>query len=152
MPGPPPKPADKRARRNKDLVGTTTVEAVPSGQPPLLDSIPWPEPTREWWCALGQLPQTQSFNAVQWDHLMMIAVIHADFWGNQNTRVLNDFQKAMAEYPILPASMLRLRVTALTGDEMQEKKDRPESKKVSKAKSRYATLKPGDLKAVPDSA
>lgn len=152
MPGPPPKPANKRARRNKDAVETRTVEAVPSEQPPLPDSVPWPEMTRQWWANLGKLPQAWDFNAAQWDHLMMVAVIHADFWGNQNTKALDQFQKAMSEYPILPASMLRLRVTALTGDEMVEKKSRPEDKKVSEAKSRYADLQPGQLRAVKETA
>ncbi|MEV8346840.1 hypothetical protein, partial [Streptomyces niveus] len=104
-------------------------------------NVPWPKQTLDWWDALGQLPQTREFNAVQWDHLAMIALIHADIWGNANARAIPDYQKAMAEYPILPASMLRLRVTALTGDEMVAKKQTTESKSAVKAKKSYGQLK-----------
>ena len=124
IPGPPPKPANKRQRRNKDVMETRVVQAVPVTQPPLPDDVPWPPQTLQWWRALGELPQAAEFNAVQWDHLMMTALIHADIWGNGNTRAIPDFQKAMSEYPILPAAMLRLRVTALTGDELVHKNQR----------------------------
>ncbi|MEV8166209.1 hypothetical protein AB0O80_10540 [Rothia kristinae] len=141
MPGPAPKPANKRARRNKDVIEQRVIAAVPSAQPPLMENVPWPKQTLDWWDALGQLPQTREFNAVQWDHLAMIALIHADIWGNANARAIPDYQKAMAEYPILPASMLRLRVTALTGDEMVAKKQTTESKSAVKAKKSYGQLK-----------
>lgn len=141
MPGPAPKPANKRARRNKDIIEQRIVAAVPSGQPPLMENVPWPQQTLDWWDALGALPQTQELNAVQWDHLAMIALIHADIWGNGNAKAIGDYQKAMAEYPILPASMLRLRVTALTGDEMVAKKQTAESKTAAKAKKAYGQLK-----------
>lgn len=148
MPGPAPKPANKRARRNKDAVDQKVYVAVPINQPPLMDNVPWPQQTLDWWESLGQLPQAQEFNAVQWDHLMMIALIHADIWGNGNTRAIPDYQKAMAEYPILPASMLRLRVTALTGDELQGKNQQRENKAQVAAKKRYADLQPGQMKLV----
>lgn len=141
MPGPPPKPANKRARRNKDLIEQRVVQAVPSGQPGLPDDVDWPEQTLEWWSALGRLPQTAELSAVQWDHLAMIAMIHADVWGNRNLRSVPVYQKAMAEYPILPATMLRMRVTALTGDEMVAKKQTAESKTAAKAKKSYGQLK-----------
>lgn len=143
MPGPAPKPANKRARRNKDSVELKVYEGVPVIQPPLLENVPWPPQTQEWWRKLGELPQTREFNAVQWDHLMMVALIHADIWGNGNTKAIRDYQKAMAEYPILPATMLRMRVTALTGDEMQDKKTDRQARAVGKAKSNF-----GELKAV----
>ncbi|MEV8346771.1 hypothetical protein AB0P49_35775, partial [Streptomyces niveus] len=68
MPGPAPKPANKRARRNKDVIEQRVIAAVPSAQPPLMENVPWPKQTLDWWDALGQLPQTREFNAVQWDH------------------------------------------------------------------------------------
>lgn len=150
MPGPPPKPANKRARRNKDAVEQRVYMAVPVNQPELMENVPWPEQTIRWWRALGELPQAQEFNAVQWDHLMMIALIHADIWGNGNTRAIPEYQKAMAEYPILPASMLRLRVTALTGDELQGKNERRETREQAAAKKRYAGLQVASVQELPE--
>lgn len=95
----------------------------------------------EWWGALGRLPQTAELSAVQWDHLAMIAMIHADVWGNRNLRSVPVYQKAMAEYPILPATMLRMRVTALTGDEMANKNQSKQPKSVTSAKKAYGKLK-----------
>ncbi len=142
MPGPAPKPANKRVRRNKDTgVQTRVIMASPSAQPALPDAFPWPEQTLAWWDSLGALPQAEEFNAVQWDHLTMVALIHADIWGNGNMKAIPDFQKAMAEYPILPASMLRLRVTALTGDGMEDKSRPVETAAQVQAKKNYGQLR-----------
>lgn len=143
-PGPAPKPANKRARRNKDSIEQRVYMAVPAHQPELPDNIPWPPQTLAWWQALGELPQTQEFNAVQWDHLMMAALLHANVWGNGDTRAIAEFQKAMSEYPILPASMLRLRVTALTGDELQGKNQQRATREHECIQSRYSGLKAVD--------
>lgn len=139
--GPAPKPQNKRARRNKDAIEMTTYEAVPSGQPPLMENVPWPPQTLTWWEELGKLPQTKEFNAVQWDHLAMVALIHADIWGNGNTRAIPDFQKAMAEYPILPASMLRMRVQFVTANDIEERTTSRQSRKIESAQSRYGALR-----------
>lgn len=76
--GPPPKPAGKRARANREIVPTTVVEFVEFAQPDLDPAVfEWPAHTVTWWESWGRSPMAPLFGESDWRFLADTALIHA---------------------------------------------------------------------------
>ncbi len=112
--GPAPKPASKRARRNKDQVETKVLPAVGViEQPPLPDSIAWHPRTVEWWEAWGRAPQALGgmFADSDWSFLMDTALIHHEVWTNGDLRLMPELRLREAKFGVTMEDRLRLRIT-----------------------------------------
>ena len=76
-------------------------------QPPLPDSMNWPEITTTWWDALKGLPGADDFTEMQWLYLMDTALLHASVWSGDFTKH-GELGRRMAEFGVTPAAMARL--------------------------------------------
>lgn len=121
--GPAPKPADKRARTNADVVPLRVVVAVPSAQPelpvrfravadsdaPFSEVVDWPSATVEWWQMWGRSPLAASFTETDWAELLLAAFLHADFMEG-NYKVAGELRLRTAKFGATPEDRLRLRI------------------------------------------
>lgn len=76
-------------------------------QPPLPDSMDWPDITTTWWDALKGLPGADDFTEMQWLYLMDTALLHASVWSGDFTKH-GELGRRMAEFGVTPAAMARL--------------------------------------------
>lgn len=125
MPGPPPKPADQRRRRNAPMANTVKLPAEGRrGAPPKwpLDGVTTAEKAA--WKWLWSLPQ-----AVAWERLGLVrtvgrytrALVRAEQMGAQ-TFLLGEVRQLEDRLGLNPMSMLRLRWEIST-DELAEVRD-----------------------------
>lgn len=130
MPGPPPKPADKRARRNKDPHVVTTIAHLVAPQPGLpedgfiCDGVPtvWPRRTREWWAMWGESAQATQFTAADWDFLLDTATIHARFWRG-DAKMAGELRLRCAKFGQTPEDRARLRIQFVGADLAEQRHD-----------------------------
>lgn len=87
MPGPVPKPADQRRRRNKapgarTLRPVSGTPSVPELPPRRVDGKParWLKPTRDWWDRLWASPMSSEYDDSDLDGLFVLAVLVDNFW------------------------------------------------------------------------
>lgn len=129
--GPPPKPADQRARRNKDTIPGRVVDLVRAAQPELptfeverdgvLVEYVWPARTVEWWRMWGESPLMGDASAADWEFLMDTAVLHAKFWSG-DTRVAGELRQRVAKFGMTPEDRARLRITFAAADEADDRR------------------------------
>lgn len=121
MPGPVPKPADQRARRNKDSQVVRVVELVPLEVLPSLPetfnvedkngarTLPFPAETINWFQNWVESPFSRDFDALAWERVRMAAVLHARAqYGDM--KAFSEFRLHMALFPETPADRLRQRI------------------------------------------
>ncbi len=117
--GAAPKPADQRARRNKDPHPTTVVEltAVPQPKlPPAPEWLgPWPAATKRWWKAWGDSPLSAGFTELEWLYLAETALLHARAWGAGDAKAFVELRLRVAKFGVTAEDRLRLRMTAADG-------------------------------------
>lgn len=111
--GAPPKPADQRARRNKDPIAPTSLRFVRARQPALPKRMPggdpWPDVTRAWWRAWARDPRTERFDAAAWAYLRDTAVLHGRLWSG-DTKAAAELRLRLAGFGVTPADRARLRI------------------------------------------
>lgn len=142
--GPPPKPADRRARTNKDPIPLRVIEATPTEQPDLptfqveqdgeLVEFRWPARTQEWWTMWAESPLSAEFTSTDWSELMDTAVIHARFWRG-DVKMAAELRLRVAKFGATPEDRARLRITFAQADQAEDRK-RP----ASDSRKRYAPL------------
>ena len=155
--GPAPKPADKRARRNADVVQLRVVEARAAAKPDLpefdvevtLDGesvmVPfeWPVATRGWWAMLDAHPLKVEFTDLDWSYLLDTALLHAQYWRGQ-TKHAGELRLREAKYGFTPEDRLRLRLQfAQTASAEVDT-----ARKVSTARNPFAGLRAVDADAL----
>jgi hypothetical protein len=136
--GPAPKPADKRARRNKDPQALRVIEAEPQTQPKLPTSVKWHPQTRKWWAMWKASPLSDGYTANDWSELMDTALIHNAFWSGQ-TALASELRLRVAKFGATPEDRARLRITFAQANEADGTK--PQASKPSRRTY-------GDLKVV----
>lgn len=143
--GPAPKPAEKRARRNKDPVALRIVESDPVAQPPLPELMPngepWPSRTVEWWEMWGDDPLADDFRPTDWSELMDCAVIHGAYWSGE-LKLAGELRLRTAKFGATQEDRARLRIQYAAADEADEK--RRHSKPGADVRGRYKALKAVD--------
>lgn len=155
--GPAPKPADKRARRNADVVALRVVEAEPAEKPDLpefevetsvdgeLVMVPfvWPAATRGWWAMLDAHPLAPEFTDLDWSYLLDTALLHAQYWRGQ-TKHAAELRLREAKYGFTPEDRLRLRLqfAQAAGAEVET------AQRVSRARGRFDGLRAVDNSAL----
>ena len=122
MGGVPPKPADQRARRNKDPIVGRTIAITPDRQPPLPPKMPdgeqWPLQTRRWWKMWRNSPLSSEFIDADWTFLLDTAVIHGKLW-NGDTSVAAELRLRVAKFGMTAEDRARLRITFAAADKAE---------------------------------
>lgn len=120
--GPAPKPADKRARRNK-APEMTVIEVAPV-EPPNLPEGQWCEATRAWWEMWQRSPLAPSFSEMDWAFLLDTALLHQQLWALGDTRVLPELRLRVAKFGATPEDRARLRVQFAQADVSESQAER----------------------------
>jgi hypothetical protein len=111
--GPPPKPPNRRARRNSDPLPSREVHHAAAPQPKLPAKMPdgsdWPAETRAWWRAWAKSPLAEGLTALEWHELLIAAVLHALYWGG-DVRVASELRLRVGKFGMTPEDRLRLRI------------------------------------------
>lgn len=144
--GPAPKPADRRAGKQKDPVALRVVSADPVEQPELpsfvvekdgeLVEYEWPARTVEWWAMWRDSPLSTEFTTTDWSELLDTAVLHARFWRG-DVRLAAELRLRVAKFGATPEDRARLRITFAAADDADDKR-KPTG---AEARSRRGPLK-----------
>jgi hypothetical protein len=121
IPGPPPKPAGQRARRNKDPIATTVLQFVHGEQPYLPADVDWHPQTIEWWQVWARTPLAQTFTETDWQVLLETALLHTAFW-NGNFKNAPELRLRVAKFGATPEDRARLRIVFADADEKDSKR------------------------------
>lgn len=141
--GPAPKPAHRRARRNKSNdLKVITIEPEP--QPALPEGYPWPDETLQWWQMWKDSPLSEDFTTTDWAFLLDTALLHATLWGNGDLTVLAELRIRVAKFGATPEDRARLRIQFAQADEIE---DRVNNRQVPSARER---MRKRNLKVVGD--
>lgn len=117
--GPPPKPADQRARRNKDVIPLRIVEQEEQVEQPLLPTdIDWHPQTVVWWLMWGDSPLSVDFTTTDWSYLLETALIHTAFWNGALDRGA-ELRLRAAKFGATPEDRARLRIQVVTADTVE---------------------------------
>lgn len=138
--GPAPKPADRRARANKDPVPSTVLKAQPAHQPSLPRDVDWHPQTRAWWRMWKSAPQAESFTATDWSFLLDTALMHHAMWSKGQWTLAAEVRLRVAKFGATPEDRARLRMVFTEGEG-------PKEPEVTSAQS-SARARRGPLRAV----
>lgn len=146
MPGPPPKPASQRARRNKDTIPTTILRFVKADQPalPKVKGIVWCKRTRDWWAMWATSAQADHFSATDWDFLLDTALLHNDIWGYGNLDRLPELRIRVAKFGATPEDRARLRMQFAEADTLDSKRPKEADEKPGGVHEMYPGLRAVD--------
>jgi hypothetical protein len=119
--GPPPKAADRRARRNKDLVAGRQVSVLPMMPQELpSDLLPdgeeWHTATLRWWKRWCESPLAENLPEVDWSELEACAVLHHEFMRKRSFTLGSELRLRMAKWGATPEDRARLRITIADAD------------------------------------
>lgn len=154
MPGPPPKPADERARRNRTAATMTLPSKGRKGRAPKwplvppgisVDGVRMVDDAAEHrelqvWADLWKTPQATAWEQLGWTHnvaLYVRCLVAAEF-GNQ--KVLPEVRQWTDRLGLSPMAMLRLQ-WVIAEDEVAEKRSSKQAAaEPTGARARYAGL------------
>lgn len=123
--GPAPKPASKRARRNKEPTPLKIIESKPVDQPALPKRMPngepWPAITRAWWRRWKTDPLAADFTASDWSELRDTAVLHGLYWTGE-FKVAAELRLRTAKFGATVEDRARLRIQYAAADEAEDKR------------------------------
>lgn len=140
--GPPPKPADQRARgKRSDVIPLRVVEQdTVAEQPPLPKGTDWHMQTVAWWQLWKDSPLSNDLTTVDWAYLLETALIHTRFWEGDG-KAAAELRLRMANFGATPADRARLRIQVVTAIETEEKAAAKGN--VPSSRKRYAPPKAG---------
>lgn len=132
MPGPPPKDAKTRARRNKKSTATTLTAPDKPVIPELPDSRKWHARTVQWWTDLWSSPMSSQYLPTDVDSLVLIAFMRDDGQtcaDQGDSKGLSDISKELRmqeqRFGLSPLDRARLH-WAIEENDGKEKPKRPE--------------------------
>lgn len=128
--GPPPKPADKRARRNTDPIPMRLITVERVSQPALPKAcpvggdetvmMPWPDATVTWWAMWRDSPLSAEFTATDWSELLDAAILHARLWSG-DSKAATELRLRVSKFGATPEDRARLRITLVTADDVERR-------------------------------
>lgn len=140
MPGPMPKPAGLRQRRNaKSTRANLQPERAPIKRTPALPDNPagtWSDLTRQWWADVWSSPMRNEFLRADLGALFRLAILVDMFWKTGDLATAREIRLVEREFGLTPLSRRRLEWTVA---DTEEKKDRQERKQAGRA-----AIIPGD--------
>lgn len=139
IPGPAPKPADKRARTNAETFPTTDLERAPSVSAPKLPKpLRYLPETRAWYAVWCKSPQAAQFLATDWQRLHMTAKLVDHFYRTEEPMVakqlLNEIRLNEQKLGGTPEDRLRLRWRMREADAADEAQERRAQRPTSRAR------------------
>lgn len=136
--GPAPKPADRRARTNKDAIPQTVLRFERADAPELPDDVEWHERTRAWWDMWKRSAQAETFTETDWSFLLDTALMHHAMWSKGQWTLAAEVRLRVAKFGATPEDRARLRMVFADAD---EKEERRAAKAGGSAKERYGNLR-----------
>lgn len=127
MPGPAPKPAHMRQRRNTSSTARRLSPELPEGfvapELPDLGDREWLEQTREWWADVWTSPMAPEIAAGQADihGLYVLAVLIDDFWRTGDPKLAAEIRLQRTAYGLTPIDRRRLQWEIERVDEAQDR-------------------------------
>jgi hypothetical protein len=118
--GPAPKPADRRARANKDPIAATKLRVRPVRAPALPSDVDWHPRTRAWWRMWKSSPQSASFTATDWSFLLDTALMHHAMWSKSQWTLAAEVRLRVAKFGATPEDRARLRMVFVDDDGGEE--------------------------------
>lgn len=140
----PPKPPERRARRNKDTIAAKTFDVDPTRPYQLpMDLLPgdeeWHPATLRWWQRWCESPLAAELPAVDWSELEACAVLHHEYMKKRSFTLASELRLRMAAFGATPVDRARLRYQVAVADEKDAARPAP----TASVRQRY-----GDLRAV----
>lgn len=137
MPGPAPKEMGTKGGRSPDKVPFRVVGLPQVEQPELPeyfkitdvdeDGIPvrkrvkYPPETRRWWDHWANSPLNDGFTNHDWDYLLEVSIIHAQFWLDiDRMKAAAELRQRMAKFGVTPEDRAKLRIVLVTADSAEE--------------------------------
>jgi hypothetical protein len=131
-PGPPPKPAATRARRNRAPTAKVLDEAPPAAIPALPDDREWHPQTVAWWQDALASPMAGEYLQADLHGLARLALLVDDYWRAETptarTRLSAEIRLAGMPYGLSPIDRRRLQWEVKRAEEATEKPRRRRSK------------------------
>lgn len=151
MPGPAPKPKNRRARNNKDDVPRMELKFEPCEAPDLptvsvdidgqLHEIRWSPMTVEWWNDWRNSPQAEVFSRSDWRSLLTTAMVAEKFHRTWEVRYAAELRQREAAFGATPIDRLRLRMAWAEDAERGLKvSEKAEAERQREAAKRYGNL------------
>jgi hypothetical protein len=129
-----PKPADQRARRNKDPMATRAIPLHRAPQPklghcPISDDGKWCERTVAWWGMWDRSPLANDFTEADWEYLLETALANHLYWTTGSTKYAAELRLRTANFGMTPADRARLRIVWADADAKagSESKTKPQA-------------------------
>jgi hypothetical protein len=135
--GPAPKAASKRARTNKDPVGSTLLEFRPADAPELPQDVDWHQRTVDWWSMWQRSAQAETFTESDWSFLLDTALMHHAMWSKGQWTLAAEVRLRVAKFGATPEDRARLRMVFADADEKDEKR----AAKAPTAREKYRGLR-----------
>ncbi|MCK9518063.1 MAG: hypothetical protein M0R74_03385 [Dehalococcoidia bacterium] len=137
MPGPAPKPANLRQRRNKKAGAVTlpspentsdTKKKVPSLQNP--DKRKFHKLTRKWWRRVWESPMAGEYLPTDIDGLARLAILIDNYYQNPAAKnakeLLGEVRLQEARFGLSPIDRSRLQWEVMRGEEAEKKRKPPQ--------------------------
>jgi len=134
MPGPAPKPANLRQRRNKKA-GATTLPApeieetekkkIPTLQNP--DKRKFHRLTRQWWKRIWESPMANEFLPTDIDGLARLALLVDDYYKRPHKDLMSEIRLQEARFGLSPVDRSRLQWEVQKGEEAERKRKPPQN-------------------------
>jgi|SRR3990172_447089 len=135
MPGPMPKDAAIRQRRNKSATrAILPAETSPIKSTPRLPTNPlgkWHRLTRLWWKDVWSSPQHGEFLRADLGALFRLAMLVDMFWKSGKLAIAKEIRLLEREFGLTPLSRRRLEWTVIQAEEVT---DRHEQNRIRRAK------------------
>lgn len=110
MPGPPPKHASARARRNK-VAGARTLQLVHDVKTPKLPAdaeITWHPMTKAWWADIWRSPMAPEWDSSDIHGLYILAVLENAFWYEPSQSLAAEIRLQRQQFGLTPLDRRRL--------------------------------------------
>jgi len=108
MPGPAPKPAHLRQRKNRTSTAAKLSPYTRKRAPSLPNEREWQTMTREWWKDVWHSPMAPEFIKSDIHGLFRLAVLVDRFWVDPTTNLASEIRQQQAEYGLTPIARRRL--------------------------------------------
>lgn len=124
MPGPAPKPAHLRQRRNRKP-GAAVIEAPVAARVPRLPDVAgreWHPLTRAWWRNVWRSPMAGEYLDTDRDGLGRLAMLVDDYYVAPNVKLAAEIRQQEARFGLSPVDRSRLQWEVQKGEEAQSRR------------------------------
>jgi hypothetical protein len=100
MPGPAPKPAATRQRRNRVASAAVLTDEGEIVIPELPEG--YDKRTVRWWATVKKSPMHEEYTASDWEGLLAVAALYNLWWMTGDTKAHAEFRTAAKDYGLNP--------------------------------------------------